>query len=250
MVETLREICKSHKVCLCLFGHSRTFRQNAKRQKNFARNVNIPIVGHTWELSDGDKSWHGQNAFVRKHVTLQNLNSAYGDFANFIITAQNEKYNEVSYTNSRGNLGFVGHQYHMWQSILTARAQADKIGNFDYYIFMRYDLSCNFDALLHLEVQMQSWNSVGRIADYAGTKHHEMYDLFFVIDQKVLQLLACFSDFNGFKELLNSDYYLIDHLKANAIPVNIQIGLSNAVKIVRPRTSLVSRTISYFRKKI
>lgn len=230
-IECLHDL--SHNVALCLFGHARTFNKNAPRHLKLASALNCNIYGHTWAVQDVADSWHSINSGSHTAVREDTLSAVYKGAGIFSIEEQNEELNRVRYIDSSGRVGIVGHQFHMWQSILTAGEMALRNGNADYLLFTRYDINISVPDVLKLPVKIDAWNSIARHVPDQSEPVIECYDLFFVVNREVFLKLLKFRDFDTFKGLI-SDYYLLDELANMGVSTNFDYGLFDSIKIRRP----------------
>ena len=232
----------SGNVALCLFGHTRTFRKNVSRHLTLATALDSEIYGHTWGMQDAADSWHSINSGSHIATREDVLRAAYSGAGTFLIEEQNPEFNEVCFTDSLGRVGIVGHQFHMWQSILTAGEMALRDSQAEYLLFTRYDISMSVSDVLKLPIKTDAWNSIARHASNKVSSVTECYDLFFVVNKDVFRKLLKFRDFDSFKELI-SGYYLLNELKNMGVPTNFDYTLFDYIQIRRPVTGRISKIL-------
>jgi len=228
-------------VALCLFGHLRTAKRTCGSHKLLARKMNADIFGHTWNKVDTTASWHGLNHGASNFVTINDLRSLYGDRAIISISQQNDTLNNISYTDNKGASGFVGHQYHMWQSIVQSGSNALMRSSPKFLVFTRFDVRVDIDRVLRLNIKPDNWNSTGRTVGSLYGEIVEAYDLFFVIDVHTFKCLRDFLDFDYFEDTVKQRHYLLTFLRDKVIELNIQANLANAVSIRRPLQARFSK---------
>lgn len=236
----LDDLCGN--VAICLFGHTRTFRRNVSLHLKLATQLGSEIYGHTWAMQDVADSWHSINSGIHTATREDLLRAVYGRTANFLIEEQNPEFNEVHFTDSLGRIGIVGHQFHMWQSILSAGEMALQNSQAEYLLFTRYDISMSVADVLKLPIKTDAWNSIARQAYIDSSSVIECYDLFFVLHRNVFLRLMRFRNFETFRELI-SDYYLLTELKNMGIPTYFNYELYNYIKIRRPVMGRLTKII-------
>jgi hypothetical protein len=248
------------RIAVCYFGHLRTFDLNYTNHIKRLRGFNYDLHMHTWSMSDITDSWHKLNDESRENTEsyLRRLPSQFVESIKTLnIETQDEilnsKYiNVCDHTSTLKNV-CLGHQYHLWRSIVSVFEQAinfSKINKFEYkyFLFIRPDLRINVNVPeVHVEREVFYFPWPTSQFDLDKLK---LWDVFFIVDSS---LLASFKLINSnildqSVEFINfNGYHSLKTLVNNKVEIKAIVGdLYHSIDIVRRPKGFINKIKAWY----
>ncbi len=228
---------------ICLFGHLRTFRITASKLNDYAEKIGADIFIYTWDTTDNNDSYHGLNMkSIPTKSIKEEVYSLYPRLKHMELGVQNDEINSMKFIAENGNVGIVGHQYHMWASVMKALEICQHYGfvnnkTYDYLICTRPDILINnyFERFSVLGSGF-NFSCIKKSDKSLKISDVDLYDLFFIVrpnfNLTISRLLEQIVETNG-KILANHNYFL-NFLKTENIKLHpLAYSLGEDFELIR-----------------
>jgi hypothetical protein len=239
------------KVAFGLFGFIRTYENTYRKLNKSLDNINADLYIHTWDYTDNLNSWHGLNSRPQKtEKYLEKIKSFYHrHLVEISITSQDSSLNSLVYSDYMGRTGVVGHQYHMWLSVLNVLKMAYEKNNYDFVVISRPDLKIKFPKEVLANCQKNKFNFIFKYIDKNASfsiNNITVYDLLFIVDKSFIVVVEKLLDnIINTNSIISQKNYLFNFFNEIEYEINPIIDENIKFEIVRPRKSI---TIKFLKK--
>jgi hypothetical protein len=237
------------KVAFGLFGFIRTYERTYKSLNKVLKDVDADLYIHTWDYTDNLNSWHGLNSEPQKtRKYLARLKSIYNhNLVDFNITSQDDMLNCLVFTDYIGRNGIIGHQYHMWLSVLNVLKLAYSKSNYDFVVITRPDIKIKLPKSVFESCYKNKFNFAFKYINKDlpfSFNNITVYDLVFIVDKSfIVAIEKLLENIINTNCIVSQENFFFKFLDEIGYEINPIINEELNFKIIRPYKPYLTKIV-------